>query len=254
MSARELTFVDDSKASLLLYGYITDGIKEKQSFMNSIPEDIIHLLISFLYILDIMRDEAVFVELDEEYHQLISNIPLRINVLKIAAPYKIRSLINLIGEDLSECSMYLREMKQYVKLLDGDHIQSLCNEVIDRYRDHYLSLKKLYEKEKEDAEMREIFDGLDEYDDVERALIVQSRLESRRNRKLLLDAYKSLPMTEMSAIDIEEDLYQQRSVIQKTKLTIRMGEPNYKKVLGCLFGAILLFILLLTICLSVGEE
>merc|ERR1740116_88788 len=57
----------------------------------------------------------------------------------------------------------------------------------------------------------------------EQARMLKMRGKAKKNTDVLEDARTELYMTEKNAIDIEENLYEQRSVIQKIKANLIAG-------------------------------
>jgi len=221
------------------------------------------------FLLD-MDDNSMLTELDKEYQDISANVSRQISQLKTAEQSKIRGIIDQIKIDLQQCQTSLREMKQEVKALDGNARDTWSN-VIDRYNNDYLSLKDLYEKEKEAAQRKDLFG--DAYDNSnlgsssEQARMLKVRNNAKQNTEILRDANRELNMTEKNAMDIEENLYEQRTVIQKIKANLiagntllgRMGRTintmgrrqALMKVLWCVVILILLGVIGLIIYLSV---
>eukprot|EP00483_Globobulimina_turgida_P000783 UN00784 len=173
-----------------------------------------------------MDDSSYLTELDKEYQDLSANVSRQISQLKTAPQGKIREIIDQIKIDLQQCSTSLKEMKQEIKALDGNTRDS-WNNVIDRYNNDYLSLKDLYQKEKESAQRKDLFG--DAYDNAnlgsnsEQSRMLKMRNSSKQNTEVLRDAHLELNMTEKNAIDIEENLYEQRTVIDKIKANLIAG-------------------------------
>ena len=107
------------------------------------------------FLLD-MDDSSYLTELKTEYEDLTANVSRKISQLKTAPTKEIRSIIDQIKVDLQQCSTSLREMKQEVKALDGN-ARETWNNVIDRYNHDYLDMKSQYEKEKEQAQRKDLF-------------------------------------------------------------------------------------------------
>merc|ERR1711971_718425 len=139
---------------------------------------------------------------------------------------RIRDIIDQIKNDLQQCQISLKEMKQQIKTLDGNARDS-WNNVMDRYQNGYLSLKDLYQKEREAAQRKDMFG--DAYDpsnlasSSEQARMLKMRGNAKQNTEVLRDAHRELNMTEKNAMDIEENLYEQRSVIEKIKANLIAG-------------------------------
>jgi len=209
-------------------------------------------------------------ELEKDYNDLSASVSRRISELKTAPQSQIRSIIDQIKTDLQQCGTSIKEMKQEVKALDGNQRDS-WNNIIDRYNNDYLSLRDLYEKEKEAAQRKDLFGGA--YDPAnmasssENARMIKMRNQSKDNTEVLRDAHRELNMTEKNAIDIEENLYEQRTVIEKIKANLiagntllgRMGRTintmgrrqALMKVLWCFVILILIGVISLIIYLSV---
>eukprot|EP01083_Nonionella_stella_P076495 208473_1 len=221
------------------------------------------------FLLD-MDENSYLTELDKEYQDISASVSRQISQLKTAPANKIRDIIDQIKTDLQQCNTSLREMKQEIKALDGNARDS-WNNVIDRYNNDYISLKDLYEKEKESAQRKDLFG--DAYDPAnmgsshEQARMIKMRNSQQDNTEVLRDAHRELNMTEKNAMDIEENLYEQRSVIEKVKANLiagntllgRMGRTintmgrrqALMKVLWCVVILILLGVISLIIYLSV---
>ena len=107
------------------------------------------------FLLD-MDDNSYLTELDKEYQDLSANVSRQISALKQAPSNQMRSIMDQIKNDLQQCSTSLKEMKQEIKSLDGNARDSWKN-VTDRYQNDYQSLKQLYEKEKENAQRKDMF-------------------------------------------------------------------------------------------------
>merc|ERR1712129_72052 len=161
-----------------------------------------------------------------EYQDLSANVSRQISQLKSAQAKQIRGIIEQIKSDLKQCSTSLREMKHEIKSLDGNARDS-WNDVMDRYNNDYLSLKDLYEKEKESAQRKDLFG--DAYDPAnlgsssEQAKMLKIRNQSKDNSNMLREAHLELNLTEKNAIDIQENLYEQRTVIEKIKANLIAG-------------------------------
>merc|ERR1712228_575479 len=173
-----------------------------------------------------MDDNPYLTAADQEYQELSANVSRLISQLKQAQPKQIRGLIEEINVDLKSCKTSLRDMQQQIRTLDGNARDS-WNNVIDRYNNDYLSLKDLYEKEKESAQRKDVFG--DAYDPAnlgsssDQAKILKIRNQSKDNSNMLREAHLELNLTEKNAIDIQENLYEQRTVIEKIKANLIAG-------------------------------
>ena len=104
----------------------------------------------------------------------------------------------------------------------------------------------------------------------EQARMLNVRNQTKENTQVLNDARRELNMTEKNAMDIEENLYEQRTVIEKIKANLiagntllgRMGRTintmgrrqALMKVLWCVVILILLGVIGLIIYLSVDNN
>ena len=100
--------------------------------------------------------------------------------------------------------------------------------------------------------------------------MLKVRNNSKQNTQVLRDAHAELNQTEQNAMDIEENLYEQRTVIQKIKANLiagntllgRMGRTintmgrrqAMMKVLWCIVILILVGVISLIIYLSVDGK
>merc|ERR1711941_206888 len=93
----------------------------------------------------------------------------------------------------------------------------------------------------------------------EQARMLKMRGKAKKNTDVLEDARTELYMTEKNAMDIEENLYEQRTVIQKIKANLiagntllgRMGRTQaMMKVLWCVVILILVIVISLVIYFS----
>ena len=104
----------------------------------------------------------------------------------------------------------------------------------------------------------------------EQARMLKMRGNAKQNTEVLRDAHRELNMTEKNAMDIEENLYEQRSVIEKIKANLiagntvlgRMGRTigqmsrrqAYMKLLWCVVILILIGVISLIVYLSVSSK
>lgn len=104
----------------------------------------------------------------------------------------------------------------------------------------------------------------------ENARMLNIRKQTKENTQVLDDARKELYLTEKNAMDIEENLYEQRTVIEKIKANLiagntllgRMGRTintmgrrqALMKVLWCVVILILVGVIALIIYLSVKPD
>lgn len=104
----------------------------------------------------------------------------------------------------------------------------------------------------------------------ENARMLNVRKQTKENTQVLHDARRELNMTEKNAMDIEENLYEQRTVIEKIKANLiagntllgRMGRTintmgrrqALMKVLWCVVILILIGVISLIIYLSVKPD
>jgi len=212
-------------------------------------------------------------ELEKEYNSLSATVSRSISELQKAPANRIRDVVDQIKVDLQQCSTTLQEMKREVRTLDGTSRQS-WNNIIDRYNNDYISLKDLYEKEKENAQRKDLFGNA--YDPAnfgsssEQARMMKMKNQGKENTEVLKDARRELELTEKNAIEIEENLYEQRTVIQKVKANLiagntllgRMGRTintmgrrqALMKVLWCFVILILIGVIALVIYLSVRKK
>ena len=56
--------------------------------------------------------------------------------------------------------------------------------------------------------------------------MLRVRNDSKQNTQVLRDAHRELNQTEQNAMDIEENLYEQRTVIQKIKANLIAGNTD----------------------------
>merc|ERR1719150_1220077 len=173
-----------------------------------------------------MDDNEYLSELNKEYEDCSANVSRLISQLRSAPEGKIRGMIDEIKMELQQCGTSLKEMKQQIKTLDGNARES-WNNVMDRYNNDYASLKELYQKEKESAQRKDLFgsayDGANMASSSESARMLKIRGKAKKNTEVLEDARTELYLTEKNAMDIEENLHEQRSVIQKIKANLIAG-------------------------------
>merc|ERR1719433_442914 len=216
-----------------------------------------------------MDDNDYLSELNKEYEDCSANVSRLISQLRSAPEGKIRNMIDEIKMELQQCGTSLKQMKQQIKTLDGNARDS-WNNVIDRYNNDYASLKELYEKEKESAQRKDLFgsayDNANMASSSEQARMLKMRGKAKKNTEVLEDARTELYLTEKNAMDIEENLYEQRTVIQKIKANLiagntllgRMGRTintmgrrqAMMKVLWCVVILILIIVISLVIYFS----
>eukprot|EP00483_Globobulimina_turgida_P012978 UN13002 len=104
-------------------------------------------------------------------------------------------------------------MKQEIKALENKDNKKHWNMILNKHQDKYQSLKALFEKEKNNAQRRDIFHA----HDMQNKAILQ---QSKDNTNVLKDAQKELHETDLNVVDIMDTLDEQTVQIKKIQQNV----------------------------------
>jgi len=162
---------------------------------------------------------------DREIQDTSASISRKISMLKNAE--KGKGLINEIKTELEQCRTSVRNMELELRSLDPGS-KNKWQERVNRYKSDLKTLQRDFDRDKEVAQRNELFPGARDTANLtttdEQARLILTAEQDRKNTDILRDSQKELHGTEKQAMEISNELVQQRSKIGRIR--DNLGEGN----------------------------
>merc|ERR1719334_1571699 len=100
-----------------------------------------------------LDNDAMLIELDQQYDESTQAVLNQLNTLKEAHPQAIRAILKELDVDTKQCLMTIKEMKQELKMLDS---KAKWTQRIKARESEYRSLRAQCEKARNAAQRRTV--------------------------------------------------------------------------------------------------
>lgn len=164
-------------------------------------------------------------------------------------------------------------MKSRLESLADNQRQQWRNR-IERYESDFKTLKRDFDREKNSAQRKELFSGARDNINLtttaEQARLINATQTEKGNTSMLKDSAKQLRDTETQAIEIEDNLFNQRTKIKKISGNLKQGNTllgrmgrmvrrmnrreAMMKVLWCFIILLIIGVIALVVYLSVNKK
>jgi len=213
-----------------------------------------------------MASEAGLLDdFDKEIQETSASISRKISALKTTE--KSRDLINEIKDELDQCRVSVRNMELEIRGLDNN-AKSKWQDRINRYKTDLKTLQRDFDRDKEIAQRNDLFSGSGRLSSNASGTEEEQRLvatvdRAREDNEILRQSARELNDTEKNAMEISEELVNQKGKINRIKGNLEegntvlgrvgrmLGRMRRRQVMMSLMWCFIIVIILLVIGLTV---
>jgi len=162
---------------------------------------------------------------DKEIQETSASISRKISMLK--STEKSKDLITEIKHELEQCRSSVRNMELEMRGLDKN-LKAKWDDRVNRYKTDLKTLQRDFDRDKEIAQRNELFPGARDAANTtttdEQARLILTVEQARKDTDILRESAQQLHGTEKQAMEIGQELVEQKNKIARVR--DNLGEGN----------------------------